>query len=235
MEGEERDGAFRPRPKMNHGVVMFQGEGKPESRIWEMAMRRGQFVAIYTEKRMERAADGFASGLWSPALVPTTGGRLGLPRLPDLAGDYTEYARFEPSYDEQFFEMCRHCTGYSGAPTVVLPATAGDEEAMRLLVELQSAESGAWALLYERFYVVPRQNLRRRESSRVRLSHLMRSIHLNNQWAYFLGFFRSGDSVVVFLSDCESDVDGLFEPTNSGHPILRQADWLHDHSVIEKW
>jgi hypothetical protein len=220
---------------MNHGVVMFQGKGEPESRIWEMAMGRGQFIAIYTEKRMERGAEGFARESWSSAFVPTTKEPLRLPRFPDLAGDYTEYARYEPSYDQQFLEMCRLCTTYAGAPTVVLPATASDEEAMRLLVELQSTESESLAYLYERFYVVPRQNLRLREKSRISLSHLMRPFRLNDEWAYFLGFFRSGDGVVVFLSSSKSDVEGLFERAKGGDPIFRQADWLYDRCVIEKW
>jgi hypothetical protein len=220
---------------MNHGIVMFSGNGELESRLWAMATGRSQFVALYTEKRMEQGADGFASDLWSKVFVRTIAEPLSPLQLPDRAGDHAEYARYEPAYDQQFLDMCRRCTGYSGAPTVVLPATAGDKEAMRLLVELQSTESGAWTYLHERFYIVPRQNLRRQEKSPIRMSHRMESIRLNGQWAYFLGFFRGGDGVVVFLSDRESDVEGLFQTTAENHPAKRQADWLYDLGVIEKW
>src|SRR3954452_4122439 len=168
---------------MNHGVAMFRGRGESESRLWAMAMGRGQFDAIYTEKRMEWGAGGFASELWSRAFVRTAAQPPCPSQLPDLNDVYAEYARYEPTYDQQFLDMCRRCTSYSGAPTVVLPATASDEEAMRLLVELQSTESGAWTYLHERFYVVPRQNLRRRERSQIRLSRVMGSIRLNGHWA----------------------------------------------------
>ena len=106
---------------------------------------------------------------------------------------------------------------------------------MRLLGEFDSIQGDALRYMYERFYVVPRHNLRKPEKSRIRLSTLMMSIHPSDGWAYFLGFFRSADGVVVFLSDDESDVEGLFEPTDAARPIIRQADWLHHHGVIEKW
>jgi hypothetical protein len=131
--------------------------------------------------------------------------------------------------------MGRDCTGYSGAPAVALPATASDEEAMRLLGELNSIQGGAWPYLHERFYLVPRRNLRRPEKSKMRLSSLMGSIHSGDGWAYFLGFFRSGDGVVAFLSNDQTDIEGLFEPIARGHPIFRQADWLYHHGLIERW
>ena len=105
---------------------------------------------------------------------------------------------------------------------------------MRLLGEFDSIQGDALRYMYERFYVVPRHNLRKPKKSRIRLSTLMMSIHPSDGWAYFLGFFQGGD-VVVFLSDDESDVEGLFEPTDAARPIIRQADWLHHHGVIEKW
>jgi hypothetical protein len=220
---------------MNHGVVMFHREREPESRIWEMAMHRGQFLAVYTKKRMERAACGTAVELWLNTLVPTRGGPPRCSRPGDLAADDDDYARYEPSYDEQFIRMCRSCSGYNGAPTVVLPATTTDEEAMRLRGELHSIEPEVMFYLYERFYVVPRRNLRRQERSRSTLAELLRSIHPIDGWAYFLGFFQAGDGVVVFLADDESAVGGLFEPTSGDRSISRRADWLHDHGVIERW
>jgi hypothetical protein len=89
--------------------------------------------------------------------------------------------------------------------------------------------------MYENFYVVPRRKLRRPEKGAIRLFTLMLSIHPADGWACFLGFFRSGDDVVIFLSDDETHVEGLFEPIRAGRSILRQADWLHDFGVIEKW
>ena len=219
---------------MNYGVVMFQRREMPESRIWEMAMGRGQFIAIYTARRMEGTGDSSDSGLWSSALVPTTGEPLTFPPLADLTGNLTEYARYEPAYDEQFLRMCQQCSG-SPTPTVVLPASARDEEAMRLLGELDSIQRDAWRYIYERFYVVPRHNLRMPQKSKIRLSDLMRPIRPRNGWAFFLGLYRSGDGVVVFLSDHESDVEGLFQPLDGDGPVMRQADWLHNYGVISKW
>jgi hypothetical protein len=220
--------------EMNHGVVMFQRRDMPESRIWNMAMGHGKFIAVYTARSTERSADGSASQVWTSALVPSTGGPLRYPPLPEPAEHGTDYARFEPAYDDEFFRMCQWCSG-TPFPTVVLPATAGDEQAMRLLGELDSIQGDALLYMYERFYVVPRHNLRKPEKCGIRLSTLMMSIHPSDGWAYFLGFFRRGDGVVVFLSDDESDVEGLFEPTDAARPIIRQADWLHHHGVIEKW
>jgi hypothetical protein len=221
--------------KMNHGVVMFHGKDQPDSRIWRMAMDHGQFIALYTDRRMEQAADGFPSEFWLSALAPSTGVPPTFLAFPDLGGNPTEYGRYEPSDDGQFLEMCRRCTRYSGAPTVVLPANASDEEAMRLLVELRSIEERAMTYLYDRFYVVPRQNLRKPEKSQIQLPRLVSSIGLKEDWAYFLGFFQAGLGVVVFLSDDASYVEGIFKISETSRPVPSQADWLHEHHVIEKW
>jgi hypothetical protein len=226
--------AYRWVREMNHGVVMFQRRDMPESRIWKMAMGRGQFIAVYAARSTERSADGSASRVWSSALVPTTGGPMRDPPSYEPPKHGADYARFEPAYDDEFLRMCQRCAG-TPYPALVLPATAGDEQAMRLLGELDSIQGDAWRYLYERFYVVPRHNLRMPEKSRIRLSTLMMSIDPSDGWAYFLGFCRSGDGVVVFLSDDESAIEGLFEPTDADRPIIRQADWLHHHGVIEKW
>ncbi len=216
---------------MNHGVVMIQRRDIPESRIWEMAMGRGQFIAVYTARRTEGSGGRSGGDLWSSALVTTTGEPLKSPAFADLAGNHTVYARYEPAYDDEFLTMCQRC---SGSPTIVLPANATDEEAMRLVGELDSIQGDAWRYLYERFYVVPRHNLRKPQKSETRLSNLMKPIHPRNGWAYFLGFFRR-DGVVVFLSDNESDVEGLFQRLDADGPVMRQADWLHKYGVIDKW
>jgi hypothetical protein len=219
---------------MNHGVVMFRAGVGPESRIWEMAMGRGQFISLYTGRRVEGAADGSVDEFWSSALVPTSREPPRLTPSPDHFEYVIEYGRYEPAYEGEFLEMCGRCSG-APWPTVVLPATAGNGEAIRLLGELHSIQGSAWEYLHERFYVVPRHNLRKPQKSWIRLSRLMGAIHPRDGWAYFLGFFRSGDGVVVFLSDNEADVGGLFEPVDAGQQIFRRADWLYIHGIIEKW
>jgi hypothetical protein len=108
---------------MSHGVVMFRREGT-DSRIWEMAMGRGQYIAVYAERRLEQKADGSDREPWASSLVPTAGEPRTHTPFPDHPESVREYARYEPAYDAQFVEMCRDCTGYSGAPAVALPATA---------------------------------------------------------------------------------------------------------------
>jgi hypothetical protein len=219
---------------MNHGVVKFRRE-ETDSRIWEMATSRGQFIAVYAERRLEQSADGSDREPWASSLVPTAGEPLRFTPFPDHSDYVIEYARYEPAYDGEFLEMCQDCTGYSGARAVALPTTTSDEEAMRLLGAIHAIQGGAWPYMEERFYVVQRRNLRRPEKSGIRLCSLMGAIHPRAGWAYFLGFFRAGDNVVVFLSDDASDVGGLFEPTDAGRPIIRKADWLYHHGVIERW
>jgi hypothetical protein len=63
----------------------------------------------------------------------------------------------------------------------------------------------------------------------------MRPINLSEGWGYFLGFFDASDCVVVFLSDNESDVEGLLGPAGVGRTVMRRADWFYEHGVIEKW
>jgi hypothetical protein len=38
-----------------------------------MAMGRGQFIAVYAERRLEQKADGSDREPWASALVPTAG------------------------------------------------------------------------------------------------------------------------------------------------------------------
>src|SRR5690348_13771256 len=122
---------------MNHGVVII-GEAL-DSRIWEMAMDHGQFIAMYTRKHVGD------SNLWHSAFVPTTTGEalrfllldVNDPRYQSIAKydqEYEDYARYEPQYDQQFFKMCRCVDG----DTVVVPSVTNDQEAMRILHEIHS-------------------------------------------------------------------------------------------------
>jgi hypothetical protein len=211
---------------MNHGVVMFQREAF-ETRLWQMAMSRGQFVAIYTARCAERSADGTFRELWQSTLVPTTGEPLHWPPYPDLGGNYVDYGRYEPAYDAQFLEMCRHCASYYGFQTAVVPSTAGDKEAMALFEQFDSIQE----TLYDKFYDLKCAGRRIKST----LADLIKPIFLHNGWAYLLGIFGRRDPIVVFLSDSYSDVESLLKPDVGQPTPVRKADWLDDYGVIEKW
>jgi hypothetical protein len=197
-------------------------------------MTRGQLIALYTAKRMEeRGSFGSERELWSSSRVDATGEPLNFPPVPDLHGNFTPYARYEPDYDVPFLEMCRRCGGYSGALTVALPAESSDEEAMRLLGDFESRCNAVCQYLHDRFYVVPRHNLRNSKKAKISLPLQLSGVHLNHGWAYFLGFSR--DCVVIFLSNDGSEVERLVQPTDADRPIISKADLLYDRGVIEKW
>jgi hypothetical protein len=220
--------------KMNHGVVMYGRGDLPESCIWQMAMEHGYSVAVYAPRSTERMDDEREWQLWSSARVPTTGTSLKFAGSRGGVDDGVEYARYEPTYDDEFLRICQRCSG-APCPTVVLPGNAKDEHAMRLLHELDSIRDGMWQCLHEEFYVEPRQNLRKPEKIGTKLSTLMMSIHPTDGWVYFLGFFRSCDGLVAFLSEEEADVKRLFEPARAGFCATRKADWLYHYGVVEKW
>jgi hypothetical protein len=219
---------------MNHGVVMFQRRTMPESGIWELAMTRGQLIALYTARRMEeRGSFDSDRELWSSSRVETTGDPLIFPPVPDIHGNFTAYARYEPSYDVPFLAMCQWCGGYSGALTVALPAESSDEEAMRLLGDFESRRYAVCQYLHDTFYVTPRHNRRNPKKPKISLPLQLGGIYLNHGWAYFLGFSR--DCVVAFLSNDSSEVDGLIQPPDADRPVIRKADLLYYRGVIEKW
>ncbi len=214
---------------MGHGLVMYQRD-TAASRLWAMMVEQGQFIAVYTERTVELRSDVSASQAWLSALVPTTGKPLHFPPTPDLGGNYTDYARYEPTGEGQFLQMCGSYRG----PTVVLPVSATDDEALRLLGEMDAIQIKAWPWLHERFYVVRREKLRTPEKSHVCLPDLMKSIALSTAWAYFLGFWHPKDNLAVFVSDNRTDVDSLSMGLGPGQP-RRKADWLASHGIIEKW
>jgi hypothetical protein len=164
---------------MNHGVVMFRRGDAPESQISRMAMGKGQFVAVYAPKATERWEDESARRLWSSALAPAPGAPLEYRTARDRFGNRIEYARYEPAFDDQFLQICQRCSG-APHPTLVVPVTATDERAMRLVCAFDSTLDGVWRYLHERFYVVGRQELRMPDKSEIRLSTLMSSIHVTD-------------------------------------------------------
>jgi hypothetical protein len=205
-----------------------------------MAMNQGHFVAFYTNEGNSPAE------LWRPTFVRSIG-------EPPLSWFFTDGAfikelesdlqsakprfrhptgedwRYEPEYDEQFIGMCQFCRETS----LAVPADSSDEEAMRILGQFQSIKGEIGVCFYERFYIIPRQNLRNPKRSRAKLSNLIKSIDVRDRWAYILPGLR--DRVGVFLSDNSSDVESLFEPMVAESPRMRTADWLENCGIIEKW
>jgi hypothetical protein len=234
---------------MNHGVVMFQKE-KFETHLWEMAMSRGQFLAIYTGRWVEHRWP--AEDLWNSTFVRS----VGEPPLSWFCSDETlrmkiendlqstdprfrhptgEYGRYEPEYDEQFFKMCGHCSGYGAEATAVLPSTASDADAMRLLGEIHSMWNDGWAYLHDRFCKPPLHDNRHPHKGHTKLSEVIMPVHVRDGWAYFLGFCHKPEGVVVFLSDDYPVIEGLLRPMVGDDPPMRKADWLDHYGVIEKW
>jgi hypothetical protein len=207
---------------MNHGIVIYGNS--LESRIWEMAMIQGQFVAVYAEKQMRD------SDLWQSTFVPPIGRRLlvdplSVDYLPvdhplyEWAAkhdpDYIEYARYEPQYDQQFFQMCQSIN-VSRPGAVIVPSITGDEEAMRLAQMLLSL-SGP---LNERYFDLHD----RRKKSQLRLRDLFRPIRLRDNWTYLLGFVGKGDTN-VFLTD-----------DTIGEALIKEITGdKYGNVVIEKW
>ncbi len=191
---------------MNHGVVIV-GDAL-DSRIWDMAMGRGQFVAVYTHKYLGD------SHLWHSTFVPPTREPIRFPPTPDLDGHYCEYARYEPEYDGQFFQMCKSFRH----PTVVVPSVSGDEEAMRLLYLFDSVSE-----LSERFFDQPHD---KRPKSERRLRDLLMPIRIRDGWAYFLEFIpRDEADMRVFLTD-DPIAGTLIEKVNADK---------YQYGVYEKW
>jgi hypothetical protein len=189
-----------------------------------MAMNHGQFIAVYTEKYVGKLE------LWHSTYVPPTGERLLVNPLPvDLLSvddplyewatkndpHFIEYGRYEPQYDEQFFQMCNQ-TNASRRGALVVPSVTADKEAMRLLHIVYSL-SGP---LNERYFDLHDK----RKKSLLRLRDLLKPIRLRHGWTYLLGYVGKG-STNIFLTD-DPMGEALIEELN--------ADKF-EHRVIEKW
>jgi hypothetical protein len=203
-------------------------------------MNAGQFVAFYTNIGNPQEE------LWRPTFIRSIGEpplswffsdearrkeiesdlQSASPRYRHPTG---EHGRFEPEYGEQFLGKCHFCQETS----LAIPAVNSDEEALRILGRFHSIKDKLATYLLERFYIIPRKNLRNPKRSRVRISNLIKPIELCDHWAYFLGGFR--DRVGVFISRDYSDVERLLKSMVAKPPRMRAADWLGDCGVIEKW
>jgi hypothetical protein len=195
---------------MNHGVVLGVGGDLIESRIWDLARRQGQSVAVYSSKyRCE-------SALWRATYVPPAGEPPRFSVTSDPDGYYQEYARFEPGYDDQFIKLCRSTDRW---PTVVVPSITDDAEAMRLLSEANAVSPRVWEIWLDVLHKKP-------EKGGGRFRDLFRPIALRDGWAYFLNFLDPSLPENVFLGNDRDTVAALVEAAN--------ADRYH-YTVFEHW
>jgi hypothetical protein len=203
---------------VNHGIVSFGGK-IIASHIWEKAMSRGQFIAVYSSRLKEHSQNH-----WSEAFVRS----LGEPSVLDPEGygqregsrsRYGEIARYEPAYDQQFLRIVEDCGSYHGNPTVIVPAVTTDEEALRQWVEMDSRSAD----LCERLFPYPGDRKKRTER---RLRDVIRVLDPAHGWSFFLAFFPSSIAgIVIFICDNSADVE-----------VISQAVTADSHaSLIERW
>ena len=218
---------------MNHGIVII-GDAL-ESRIWQMAMDQSQFIAIYTEKfvsELERhRATGRVLELWESTYVPPpTGESLLVNPMPvDLlsvddpqyemavenAPHYLEYARYEPQYDEQFFQICDEINGHRHL-AVAVQSVVGDEEAIRLLHMLHSLVCPLGMRCSDLYG--------KGSKSERRLRDLLMAIRLEEDWVYCMGVVGKGFTN-IFLSK-DGVEEGWIQEINAGK---------FEPEVIERW
>jgi hypothetical protein len=115
---------------MSHGLVAMEYE-RPGVGVWEFAMSKGDFIAVYAPRTMESFVST-TGDLWRSTLVRDVGDVFGpLPEIFDRLGiEREKYGRYEPEYDEQFIEMYKTCTGtmvatstdVTDAEAVMMPA-----------------------------------------------------------------------------------------------------------------
>ena len=195
--------------EMNHGIVCLRLD-IVASAIWNMAMDRGQFVALYTAIHVP----GGARFLYDPAesWEFTFVRSIGEPAVLDPAGygdrpgfrhPTGEYARYEPGYDSQFRVMIEHSPDRAFL-SLAVPASVDDEEALRLLGEMHPA----MFRLCERYWDQPHEKRTRRER---RLRDVIGLIALREEWAFFISSFDRYTPAAVFLSDSASEVNAVAE------------------------
>ncbi|HVC92085.1 MAG TPA: hypothetical protein VND64_00265 [Pirellulales bacterium] len=197
---------------MNHGLVSYRPEVVASS-IWDRAMSRGQFVAIYTERLVEGGGDwnsAFVHSIGEPAVLDPEG----FGERPGFRHPTGEYAR----YNSQFCTMVEHSAKHAFL-SVAVPSSAEDEEALRLLGEM----SPAMFRLRERYWEQPHEKRTRRER---RLRDVIGLIALRDEWAFFISSFDRYTPAAIVLADSESDVNGVAEAVISGG---------NRANVVEKW
>jgi hypothetical protein len=110
---------------MSHGLVALERDNRPGVGVWQFAMARGEFIAVYAPRQMESFHKAVGE-VWRSTLVRA----LGEVRV----GPFTEqYARYEPEYDEQFLDMYYTCAGTMGAAA----SDVTDDDAISVLDDFE--------------------------------------------------------------------------------------------------
>jgi hypothetical protein len=203
---------------MNHGIVCYCSDVIP-SLIWNKVMTQGVLAAIYTTRSMERFIgweSAFARSLGEPPELDPEG----YGTRPGYRHPAGEYARYEPMQERQFRRMYRDCE-WRADSTLILPATASDEEAMRLLGELHALMPELRMRLLGKMF-----DKRKRKRSECRLCDVIRPVRPGEGWACFLSCFKADAPAVVFLSDDLPDVESIYEAVNPDG---------FDYRGVERW
>ncbi len=209
---------------MNHGIVSRRPEVVASS-VWDRAMSRGQFVAIYTERL------GEGGGVWNSTFVrswnstfvhsigePAVLDPEGFAERPGFRHRTGEFARYEPSYDALFCAIVEHCARHAFL-SIAVPTSVEDGEAQRLLGEMYPA----MFRLQERYWDQPHEKRTRRER---RLRDVVGLIALREEWAFFISGFDRYIPCAIVLSDDDTDIEAVAEAV--------VADGNRD-SLVEKW
>jgi hypothetical protein len=201
---------------MNHGIVSNR-PGVVAASVWDRAMSRGQFVAIYTERFIEGVGDWnstFVHSIGEPAVLDPEG----FGKRPGFRHPTGEYARYEPSYDAQFCAIAEHCAGHSFL-SIALPTSVEDEETLRLLGEMYPA----MFRLRERYWDQPHEKRARRER---RLRDVIGFIALREEWTCFFSGFDRYTPCTIVLSDNRSYIEAVTEA------IVADSNW---DNLVETW
>jgi hypothetical protein len=233
---------------MIHGIAMVHHGKKVDAVVWDTAMNKGEFVAVYASERYKTQAFAGA-GSWQSAFIrslrdsdsfdpssfPKRSSSFSMRSAYEDSYKYyfEELARYEPEYDEQFYEMCSRC---AGDWSVILPLMATDGEAVQLLGKLLDLTHDAmWSYLDDKFGLVRwRENLRRPKVIHHKPSEALRLFGLKYEWAYFMGIFPKFN-VVIFLSGDQLRVDAVASAITGDEPIQWQAELMDRFGILEKW
>jgi hypothetical protein len=120
---------------MCHGLVALENDGRPGIGLWEYAIAKGDFLAVYAPREME-SFQGKTGELWRSTFIRD----LGMIKIGPLAeihaqlGLNLEYGRYEPGFSEQFIDMYKTCTAGTMTSTT---CDVTDDEAKKLLNEYE--------------------------------------------------------------------------------------------------